>query len=391
MFIIKFTIILNIRYNYMDRNFNLQERLETLETLESKKVKNDEKQPDLTINLHRDYFLGVFISESILQNIVRHKSAIEDEYLVESQCVPISMYLLARSLEANSSFYKNHSLEDLTGVGKQSFSKIASKVIQDIFPSVDVEGKRCDTLFNYKNIYSAQYGAFTPDLSLGIVYNIIIPFLKRYPKESLIGTTNKNYIIIPFGYNIIGIKTKVKDGHQLLMVIDIQKLYGIKHDVSELMENIPRLVQFIDNLYEGIVTYDFWYAKLQQYFVNCVDKWINPPKPSTVAKKLPSWGPNQKTVSVKDIAVWEEKKRIANEDTYHLLMDSLITQNTTFALGSINIVGAFKKKKKSKKRKKPSKKKKSKRNKSKEKKSKEKKSKEKKSKKREKSKLLYFI
>ena len=51
-----------------------------------------------------------------------------------------------------------------------------------------------------------------------------------------------------------------------------------------------------------------------------------------------------------------EKKRIANEDTYHLLMDSLITQNNTFALGSTNIVGALKKKKRTKKRKKPSKK-----------------------------------
>ena len=337
----------------MDRKFNLQERLVTSDSI---KVKNDKKQPDLTINLHRNYFLGVFISESTLQNIIIHKSAIEDEYLVESQCVPISMYLLARSLEANSSFYKNHSLEELTGVGKQTFSKKPSKVIQDIFPSVDVEGHRCDTIFKYKNIYSAQYDAFTPELALGIVYNIIIPFLKRYPNKSLIGTTNKNYIIVPIGYNIIGINTKVNDGHQLLMIIDIQKLYGFKHDVSYLMENISELVQFIDNLYEGIVTYDFWYSKLQQYFIKCVDKWINPPKPSTVAKKLPSWGPKQTKVTTKDIAVWEEKKRIANEDTYHLLMDSLITQNNTFALGSTNIVGALKKKKRTKKRKKPSKK-----------------------------------
>lgn len=343
----------------MDRKFSLQERLVTLDSI---KVKNEEKQPDLTCNLHNDYFLGVFISESILQNILINKSALEDDYLVESQCVPISMYLLARSLEDNSLFYKNHSLEELTGVGKQTFSKNVSKVIQDIFPSVDVEGKRCDTLFKYKNIYSAQYGAFTPELSLGIVYNIIIPFLKRYPNKSLIGTTNKNYIIVPFGYNIIGIKTKVNDGHQLLMVIDIQKLYEFKHDVSYLMENISELVQFIDNLYEGIVSYDFWYSKLRLYFIKCVDKWINPTKPSTVAKNLPSWGPKQNTVSVKDIEVWEEKKRIANEDTYHLLMDSLITQNITFALGSANIVGALKKKKKpskkkkSKKRKKPSKK-----------------------------------
>ena len=333
----------------MDRKFNLQSRLAKIDSL---KVKNDEKQPDLSINLHKDYFLGVFISESTLQNILINKSALEDEYLVESQCVPISMYLLARSLEANSSFYKNHSLEELTGVGREKFSKNSSKVIQDVFPSVDVAGDRCDTLFNYKNIYSAQYDSFTPELALGIVYNIIIPFLKRYPNKSLIGTTNKNYIIVPFGYNIIGIKTKVNDGHQLLMVIDIQKLYGFKHDVSYLMENISELVQFIDNLYEGIVTYDFWYSKLQQYFIKCVDKWINPPKPSTVVKKLPSWGPKQKKVSTKDIAVWEEKNRIANEDTYHLLMDSLISQNNTFALGSANIVGALKKK--------PSKKKKSK-------------------------------
>lgn len=198
-------------------------------------------EPDLSIKLNSDYFLGVFI-KTTLENILRKKMDIDigadDEYTIEDQCVPYSLYLLASAISDKSSLYEGKSMAKLTGLGESKFSKDASQVIQDIFPSVDVMGNKCNTTFKFKNFYSVQYNTDYPDLSLGIIYDIIIPFLRRYPNKKNIGTTNNDYIIIPFGYNIIGLKTKVNYGHQLLMVININYLYKLKSiDFQVLTDN----------------------------------------------------------------------------------------------------------------------------------------------------------
>ena len=320
-------------------------------------------EPNLSIKLSSENFLGIFIKNTTLKKILRKKIDIDigtgDEYTIEDQCVPYSLYLLASAISDKSSLYEDKSMGELTGLGESKFSKDATQVIQDIFPSVDIQGNKCNTIFKFKNIYSVQYNATgNPDLSLGIIYDIIIPFLRRYPNKQNIGTTNTDFIIIPFGFNIIGLKTKVNYGHQLLMVININYLYELKSiDFQVLTDNINNLVEFIDNLYEGLVTYDVWNSKLQGTFSQTVNKWLNPPKPVTELKKLPSWGPKQKLYNAEDIKLWEQQKILANEDTYHLTIDTLISDNTQFALASNDIVGSIKKRTKKDKKKKQSKKK----------------------------------
>ena len=345
-------------------------------------------EPDLSIKLNSDYYLGVFIKNTTLDKILREKLDIDigadDEYTIEDQCVPYSLYLLASAISDKSSLYEGKSMAKLTGLGESKFSKDASQVIQDIFPSVDVMGNKCNTTFKFKNFYSVQYNTDYPDLSLGIIYDIIIPFLRRYPNKKNIGTTNNDYIIIPFGYNIIGLKTKVNYGHQLLMVININYLYKLKSiDFQVLTDNINNLVEFIDNLYEGLVTYDVWNSKLLLSFNLTVNKWLNPPRPVTELKKAPSWAPKQKLYNTEDIKLWEQQKNLANEDTYHLTIDTLISDNTQFALASNDIVGSIKKRPKKDKKKKQSKKKQPKKKQSKKKQPKKKQPKKKQSKKRQ--------
>jgi len=349
------------------RTFNIHDRLSTINTTNTILNQTSVSEQDLSIKLHRDYFLGVFITGDVIQRLLQNKIILEDEILVEDQCVPLSMYLLARSISDNSSYYEEYSLNELTGVGQSTFSKKPSEVVQDIFPSVDVMGQKCDTLFNKNKFYTAVYGTDSPDLAIGIVSTIILPFLKRYP------TRDHDYIIIPVGYDIIRGKTNVGEGHQLLMIVNLHKLYDLnKHN---LIDNVNEFVSFIDNLYDGQVSYDVWFTNLQATFTNRVNKWLNPPKPYTgLSSTGLSWGPKRRTHNAEDISKWVEDKRLANEDSYYLVMDSLISHTSSFALASVNIVGALKKSKKKSKKKK-SKKKKSKKKKSKKKKSKKKKSK----------------
>ena len=355
------------------RTFNIHDRLSTINTTNTILNQTSVSEPDLSIKLHRDYFLGVFITGDVIQRLLQNKIILEDEILVEDQCVPLSMYLLARSISENSSYYEEYSLNELTGVGQTTFSKKPSEVVQDIFPSVDVMGQQCDTLFNKNKFYTAVYGTDSPDLAIGIVSTIILPFLKRYPTREY----KQDYIIIPVGYDIIRDKTNVGEGHQLLMVVNLNKLYDLnKHN---LIDHVNEFVSFIDNLYDGQVSYDVWSTNLQATFSKRVNKWLNPPKPytglSSTDKPLPSWGPKRRTHNAEDISKWLEDKRLANEDSYYLVMDSLISRTSSFALASVNIVGALIKSKKK------NKKKRSKKNKSKKKKSKKKKSKKNKSKK----------
>ena len=133
------------------RTFNIHDRLSTINTTNTILNQTSVSEPDLSIKLHRDYFLGVFITGDVIQRLLQNKITLEDEILVEDQCVPLSMYLLARSISDNSSYYEEYSLNELTGVGQTTFSKKPSEVVQDIFPSVDVMGQQCDTLFNKNN------------------------------------------------------------------------------------------------------------------------------------------------------------------------------------------------------------------------------------------------
>ena len=335
----------------MSSKFNLKDRIKTVKKLPKHKCKS----PNLKIKLHRDHFLGVFVNQDTLTRITTQFAIIQDEVVRESQCVPFSLYLLARAIESTTTLYEDTSLETLTGLGETHFSKNASRVIESIFPSVDVEGKRCETLFRFREIYHSSISHTLENLGDVIVSSIIRPFIDRYPCKDLIGTRNCDYIVIPFGYNLHSEKTKMNKGHQLLMVVNCSRLYELSHDIRTLTDHISDIILFIDNQFEGIVNYDRWVSYMNEHYTRVMDSWINPPKPQIQDQsKLPSWAPKRKPKSKasldKELKEWTIRKKHASEDTYHLVMDCLTSHQDTFALASINIVGAIKKKKSSKKK-----------------------------------------
>ena len=71
-------------------------------------------EPNLSIKLSSEYFLGVFIKKTTLENILRKKIDIDigadDEYTIEDQCVPYSLYLLASAISDKSSLYEDKSM-----------------------------------------------------------------------------------------------------------------------------------------------------------------------------------------------------------------------------------------------------------------------------------------
>ena len=340
--------------------FSLSSRLSDIRKLHSRTIKKKQKKKaNRSIKLYMNYFIGVFANKETLERVVSNKDMLDDSELVlKNQCVPLSMYLLGLALQVNSSFYKNHSLESLTGLGESVFSENSVKVLQDIFPSVDVEGRRCATLFSDNIIYGQHHGRELHDLSESITTHIIKPFLKRYPSINFIATPHRDFIIIPFGYNIYGENTKVNSGHQLLMVIDLSKLYEINHSMDSLLTHTPDLVQFIDNMHEGIVPYNEWFDHVKQFFIRTVDVWKNPPEPRLVSKKVPSWAPKPRVATVEEHEAWKKQKQLANKDNYVIIMSCLTTKNSSFSLASLNVVGAMKKNKKKKKKTKKKKKKK---------------------------------
>ena len=61
------------------------------------------------------------------------------------------------------------------------------------------------------------------------------------------------------------------------MVIDLSKLYEINHSMDSLLTHTPDLVQFIDNIHDGIVPYKEWFDYVKRFFIRTVDVWKNPP------------------------------------------------------------------------------------------------------------------
>ena len=195
--------------------------------------------PDLRINLSSDFFMGAFIHTGQL-------SSLEAAYqrnlsvAIASQCVPFSVSILAKAIALSSSYSDTESIDELTGLGNERFSRDEKVIISKVFPGIDISDDKCVTGFSSKELYHSSSNI--NKLPQSILSEIIRPFLKRYPCKRLIETRSNGHLIIPFGYIMKTTKAQQVVGHQLLLVLHCDVLYTIEHSDKQLLEHMNTLV-----------------------------------------------------------------------------------------------------------------------------------------------------
>ena len=266
----------------MSSRFNLHDKISKVESSRKKQKCN---HPDLHINLYINYFLGVFINKQTYTKLERllHEEHISPKGL-KDQCVPFSLSLLAEAIEPNTKLFDDTQIHQITGLGQHIFLKDASKVVECIFPSIDISGKKSGLPFKFKKIYDSNIYNYFVGLGESLIENIFKPFLKRYPCKQTILSKNKDYVVIPYGYNLYSKISKKNIGHEILMVIDLSKLYEYSHNIHLISLRFNEIILFVDNLFSdrGIVNYETWTSSNLTSFLQNVETWKNPSKPKNL-------------------------------------------------------------------------------------------------------------
>ena len=96
---------------------------------------------------------------------------------------------------------------------------------KELIPTIEEVDLKHNILFNepVKN-----YDTFKESFKSSIILNILMPLLEKYPDKNHIMKKDVVYVIIPFGYNIVG-----GSGHQLSMIIDLNQLYMVYKSIEE--------------------------------------------------------------------------------------------------------------------------------------------------------------
>ena len=166
--------------------------------------------------------------------------------------------------------------------------------------------------------------------------------------------------MLPIGYNLYSKSSKRNSGHELLMIIDLSKLYEYSHNIHLVSLRFNEIILFVDNLFSdrGIVNHETWISTNLSSFLQTVETWKNLPEPQKPPSKLPTWAPKGKTNQQYELELkeWKKEKKILLSDTYNISFDCLISNQVPYSLASLDIVGALKKKHRNSNRKKKQKK-----------------------------------
>tara|TARA_Y100000389_G_scaffold165168_1_gene169252 strand:+ start:1093 stop:1779 length:687 start_codon:yes stop_codon:yes gene_type:complete len=210
--------------------------------------------------------------------------------------------------------------------------------------------------FEFKKLYDSNIYNYLLGLKDSLIENIFKPFLQRYPCKQTILSKNKDYIVLPIGYNLYSKTSKRNNGHELLMIIDLSKLYEYSHNIHLVSLRFNEIILFVDNLFSdrGIVNHETWISTNLSSFLQTVETWKNPPEPQKPPSKLPTWAPKGKTNQQYELELkqWKKRKKLLLSDTYYISFDCLISKQVPHSLASLDIVGALKKKKQTKRKRK---------------------------------------
>ena len=178
------------------------------------------QQPELVKDLASHNFFGVFVSEKEFNTAWSHFviNIDEDNFPVNS-CVALSTDFLSNIIHLGTNVYNKK------GVDVDWGQKNDLLQWKELIPTIEEVDLKHNILFNepVKN-----YDTFKESFKSSIILNILMPLLEKYPDKNHIMKKDTVYVIIPFGYNIVG-----GSGHQLSMIIDLNQLYMVYKSIEE--------------------------------------------------------------------------------------------------------------------------------------------------------------